>query len=109
MRKRIEHLTIAEVRHVEELYNEGLTVIKIAKMYNVKPIRISKILKELNVVLRKGYRSTAIIKRDKEIVQVYTNGKSIGDIATLYNLRRDRVYKIILKKAYKLLIYGSNR
>lgn len=98
------YLTVADVEDIADMYLKGSKLVDIAKHYKVDYFRIRNIIAEKRL-FRRGFRTVDIVTRNKEIVRRYSRGESLDFLAAEYKISRERVYKIIFKEAFHLIIH----
>ncbi len=91
----------AEYDNIVDLYNNKLTQLEIADLYNCSPSLISFILKQKGVNTRLG----GSLNTQEDIckwVQMYNDGMLIKDIAEQYNVSRVTVSKLLKKNGVNI-------
>jgi transposase len=110
IRSRTAHIAkINKKQHKEiiSLYNQGLSSLKIAKMFNVTSTIILSVLKKNNIERRNpGYYQIKIDQEKKEIIiRLYQEGNSLKKIAGVVNLGKTSIEKFLKKHN----LYGRNK
>ena len=110
IRSKTAHIVkINKKQHKEiiNLYNQGLSSLKIAKMFNVSPAIILSVLKKNNIERRNpGHYQIKIDQEKKEIIiRLYQEGNSLKKIAGVVNLGKTSIEKFLKKHN----LYGRNK
>lgn len=81
-----------------KLYEDGMSSIKIAKLFNVSKTTILNVFKNNNIKTRPSYSVVILLKDENDILNLYKNGKSTREIAKLYKISPTAVLNFLKNK-----------
>lgn len=91
---------ISEIEYIIKKYKEGFPISQIAKEIGRYRLFVKVVLKD-NGYLSDGRKSLYWQKEARQLYQDHLKGRSIEELAAMYNVSRSTVYKTIQNKGVK--------
>ena len=82
------YLSVYDVERILEYHRRGVTLFRIARLYNVSPLRIIDIL-DIHKAGNDQFR------RNLSIKDAYDNGATIKDLSKKHSLSRQQIHNIL--------------
>ena len=91
-------------------YKKGATIKELSKIYKIEAIKISNLLKDNGITVKRGRRPSVLMKqwnpnivnknsdRDNKICELYKSNFSIKTIAETFNITKQRIFYILREK-----------
>ncbi len=98
-----------EYNKFKKLYESGLSITKIAKLFKCHPDTIRIRLKELGVKLKKGRPFNSFTKKYPNIIAQYQSGETVRSLAKIYNCSFQNIWKLLKDRGQEMPNRGNSK